>query len=353
MPKVPKSEDGKLQVDIPDLDQGNSDITCKSPTNSPRITRRTAATIAMAELDLNILFKFIKSYDGNRETLNSFLVNCDNAFELASENQKPILFKFILAQLNGKAEVACSIKEFTNWEQLKEFLKTQFSERKHYSHLLMELQESRQGSQENVNQYALRMETYLSQLLTEISLSTSKSKELPGRTAAMEDLALHHFLMGLQPRISNIVRCKTPKTLNEAINFAVSEERIQQTLYRRPQVEQKSSNNSINNNKFRNNPRPNTSSFQPSRPSMNFNPFHRVPSNSQRPFNNNNSTLFCRYCKMNGHEISTCKKREYNNARAQDHQNRNSPRVNFVEPPNEEASYDEVDEVEQHHNLNE
>ncbi|CAG9563123.1 unnamed protein product [Danaus chrysippus] len=48
---------------------------------------------------------------------------------------------------------------------------------------------------------------------------------------------------------------------------------------------------------------------------------------------------------MKGHEISTCKRREYNNARAQRFQN--SPRVNFVELPQEEVGYDEVDEGNQ------
>ncbi|RVE48224.1 hypothetical protein evm_007081 [Chilo suppressalis] len=240
----------------------------KSPQLSPRITRKTTAALTMAELELNILFKFVKSYDGSRETLNSFLVNCDNAFSLASDAQKPILLKFILSQLHGKAEIACFIKEFTSWEQLKDFLKTQFSDKKHYSHLLTELQENRQGPQDSVSQYALRTDTCLSQLLTEISLSNTKAKELVGRTAAMEDLALHHFVMGLHPRISNIIRCKSPKSLNEAINYAISEERIQQTLYRRPQQDQKPNNN--NTNKFRAGP-----------PKPNFN----SSLNSQRPSN--------------------------------------------------------------------
>lgn len=331
-PKGPKSEDKKLTIDIPELD--TSETITKSPVTSPRITRKAAAALAMAEMELSILFKFIKSYDGSRETLNSFLVNCDNAFELASDAQKSILFKYILSQLNGKAEVACSIKEFTSWEQLKEFLKTQFSERKHYSHLLADLQESKQGPQDNVSQYALRMETYLSQLLTEISLSTPKvkSKELPGRTAAMEDLALHHFVMGLHPRISNIVRCHSPKSLNEAINLAISEERIQQTLYRRPQAEQRSYNNNNNNNKIK------ASSSRP-----NVSPSMSKPSN----FAPQASHVFCRYCKTPGHDISACKKREFNNNRFKAQQNqpsyRPSPRINFVEEPNEEIGHDEVD----------
>lgn len=336
---MPKVEETKLSVEIPGTEQVTSDTVVKSPLGSPRITRKAAAALAMAELELNILFKFIKSYDGSRETLNSFLVNCDNAFELASEIQKPILFKFILSQLNGKAEVACSIKDFTTWEQLKDFLKTQFSERKHYSHLLADLQESKQGPQDNVSQYSLRMETYLSQILTEISLSNTKAKELPGRTAAMEDLALHHFVMGLHPRISNIVRCRSPKTLNEAINYAISEERIQQTLYRRPQMDQKPGNNN-NNNRFK---------AGPSKQNFNASFTSQKPSN---PVPQGVPNAFCRYCKTPGHDISVCKKREFNNNRFRVQQNQTNnqqfyrppPRVNFTcEQPDEEVGHDEVD----------
>ncbi|XP_060806988.1 uncharacterized protein LOC132903257 [Amyelois transitella] len=341
MPKVPKVEEGELSLNIPDLTASDTEEKSKSAPGSPRITRRTTAALAMSTLELNVLFKFIKSYDGSRETLNSFLVNCDNALNLATEIQKPILFKFILSQLNGKAEVACSIKEFLSWEQLKEFLKTQFSERKHYSHLLTDLQENKQGPQETVNVYALRTETYLSQLLTEISLSTSKPKELPGRTAAMEDLALHHFVMGLHPRISNIVRCKSPKTLNEAINFAISEERIQQTIYKRSQPDTKSNSNNQQSNKFK----PNNSqkqSYYSNQPQ---------PRTSNTMTQGTSSSLFCRYCKLFGHDLLNCKKREFNNNRYKVNQNPHSnhgsfrppPRVNFLEQPDEEEGHDEVD----------
>ncbi|XP_028163686.1 uncharacterized protein LOC114355181 [Ostrinia furnacalis] len=336
MRKGSKPEDEKLTIEIPDTEPTLSSSDVKSPLVSPRVTRKTAAALAitMSELELNILFKFIKPYDGSRETLNSFLVNCDNAFGLASDAQKSILFKFILSQLHGKAEIACSIKEFTSWDQLKEFLKTQFSERKHYSHLLTELQENKQGPQDTVSQYALRTETCLSQLLTEISLSNIKAKELAGRTAAMEDLALHHFVMGLHPRISNIIRCKSPKSLNEAINYAISEERIQQTLYRRPQSDQKPNNNNTNN-RFR---------AGPSKPNQNSSFSSQRPSN---PSSQGASNVVCRYCKIPGHDISVCRKREYNNNRFKVHQNpthntHQSPRVNFLEQPEEEDGHDEA-----------
>lgn len=302
-----------------------------------RTTRSKKANVCsvMPELDLNILLKFIKPYDGSRETLNSFIINCNNAYDLANASQKAIIFKYIICQLQGKAEVACSIKEFQNWDQLKEFLKTQFSDRKHYSHLLMELQESKQLPTENVSKFALRIETHLSQLLTEITFNNSKVKELPGRMASMEELALHHFLIGLQPRISNIVRCKSPKTLNEAVNFAVSEERIQETLYKR---------NLHVDNKPRTRPNPTFTN-----PNIR-QPMQTRPAESSRPMFRPRDPITCRYCKFPGHSIENCRKREYNNRK--NFNNRPSfssaAQVNFIPNPEDEGR-DEVDDK----NLNE
>lgn len=325
MPKTSTAEESKLTLNIKEAASAGDE---KTPVSSPRLTRAAAAAAAATmttELGLNTLFKFIKSYDGSRETVNSFIINCNNAYELATEPQKPILLKYILSQLQGKAELACSIKEFSSWDQLKEFLKTQFCERKHYAHLLTDLQECKQGPQDNVNQFSLRIETYLSQLLTEITLSNTKVKELAGRVAAMEDLALHHFLMGLHPRISNIVRCRSPRTLNEAINMAISEERIQQSLYRRPTTEIK--------------PKPKPG---PQRANVQYAPVPQVKTGSDTPF--------CRYCKSTGHEIKDCVKREFYNSKFQSkpnyQQNNNfrGNKVNHVREASEEEHDLFVDE---------
>lgn len=305
--------------------------------------------LSVMELDLNILLKFIKPYDGGRDGLNSFLTNCNNAFDLATQTQKYVLFKYILSQLQGKAEIACSIKEFSTWEQLKEFLKNQFSERKHVSHLLTDLQESKQGQNETVTQFSLRIETCLSQLLTEISLTTIVKSEIPGRTSAMEDLALHHFLMGLHPRISNIVRCRCPKNLNEAINIAISEERIQLALYKKPALP----NPTAGPSRFQ--PRP--SHFQTRQQFGQFpsqqqpgNPRFRPQQRSNAPNGDvqfrphvNASNTVCRYCKFPGHTVENCRKREYNNRRFGNSQDQNRPihHVRFDET--EEEGIDEID----------
>ncbi|KAG7296016.1 hypothetical protein JYU34_021112 [Plutella xylostella] len=250
-------------------------------------------------VELNVLLKFIKPFDGSREKLNSFILNCQNAHNLATKAQKPILFRYILSQLEGKAESICSIKEFASFDQFTEFLKQQFGERKHYAHLLSELQECKQTPSESVNQYALKIETCLAKLLTEINISipTKRKTELTGRVAAMEDLALHTFVIGLHPRLSQIVRCRDPDSLNSAVNFAVAEEKILLSLNKsqsRPQF-----NNTVDKPRFTPRRDFQQRSYQPNFP-QNRPDFSRdVPT--------------CRYCKNPGHTIENCRKRQYNN----------------------------------------
>ncbi|XP_041984076.1 uncharacterized protein LOC121736757 [Aricia agestis] len=164
------------------------------------------------KLTLSFLTKFIKPYSGDRESLPAFLTNCENAMLLASPEQQLILCKFIISQLEGKAQVACSLKTFSNWAELKLFLRSTFGEKKHATHLLSDLQNCKQMSNEDVIKYSLRIEQILTRIQSNIHYSCVDENELPGRIAAMEELALNTFLLGLNSSISIIVRCKNPKT---------------------------------------------------------------------------------------------------------------------------------------------
>ena len=102
-------------------------------------------------IPLNVILKFIKPFNGSRKKLDAFVNNSENAISLASSDLTDIVFKYIISQMDGKGEIACSIEGFDSWPFLKDFLQNQFSDRKHYTHLLTELQDCRQGPQENVN----------------------------------------------------------------------------------------------------------------------------------------------------------------------------------------------------------
>lgn len=267
------------------------------------------------ELNFSILAKFIKPFDGDKTRLSPFLKNCENALNLASTSQQNILFKYILSQLEGKAEAACSLKIFDNWPELKQFLRSTFGETKHRDHLLLDLQNCKLKPNESITQYSLRVETYLTRLQTDITHSTRDHSEIKGRIASTEDLALHTFLLGLPTNISTILRCRNPSSLQEAIDLACQEEKLQNYI--------QSSKNEIKprcrvcgrighseKNCFQN---------RHQRPIHVLNPSQSQPIiHQQQPSSHNNvnkQNIICRYCKNIGHDISQCKKRQYNNSR--------------------------------------
>jgi len=269
-------------------------------------------------ITLSFLTKFIKPYDGKRETLPAFLTNCDNAISLATLDQQTILCKFIISQLEGKAQVACSLKTFDNWLELKAFLKQHFSEKKHSSHLLSDLQNCKQNlPSESVVQFSLRIESCLTRLLSDVHFSCDKKEELVGRVAGIEDLALNTFLMGLNPSFSHIVRCRNPKTLNEAVNHAIEEEKLF-NLSKSNSKSQKlcstcNKQGHLSSECFKNKNkslRTYNTNFSNSNKSQN-----RFPIQQQFPRNQNNNFTHksCAYCKNPGHMISECRKRQYYN----------------------------------------
>lgn len=273
----------------------------KKPESSDKKseTSQSAGKPGLPENPISILCNFVNSYNGSRETLTAFLTNCENALSLASEGQKDLLFKFIISKLEGKAQVACSNRIFNNFVELKVFLKQNFGETKHYNHLLLDLQNCKQLSNENVTDFALRIESCLTKIQSEIHNSDSFKKDVSGRIAMSEDLALCTFSLGLSPRISTIVRCHKPKNLNEAINIAIEEEKIQNLTYKNtPKCKKCNKSGHSESECF----------VRSSRP-PNFRPLNSNGTNPGR------SNVVCRYCKNIGHDISQCRKRQYNNAR--------------------------------------
>lgn len=261
-----------------------------------------ASTVSM-NIDFNMLTKFIKTYDGDRSRLAPFLTNCNNAIQLARPEQQDILFKYILSQLEGKAEAVCSLKCFRDWAELKTFLKSTFGEVKHRDHLLLDLQTCKMKPNEDVGQFSIRLESCLTRLQTDITHSTLRKSELEGRIASTEDLALHTFLLGLPTTLSTIVRCRNPKTLNEATDLAIQEEKLQNYVRISKQSDYKPI---VNCSKCGKTGHPTHKCFLNQRPIYNI---HR----KSLPPSSNRVNIICNYCKNPGHDITNCRKRQYNN----------------------------------------
>uniref|UniRef100_A0A1E1WBU5 Retrotransposon gag domain-containing protein n=1 Tax=Pectinophora gossypiella TaxID=13191 RepID=A0A1E1WBU5_PECGO len=293
------------------------------PPSTPSASKKVPEIFISESCPLQVLCNFINPYKGDRETLTAFLTNCQNALDLASPCQKIILLKYIIAKLEGKAQVACSNKVFETFDELKLFLNQNFGERKHYNHLLLDLQSCKQQFNETVAQFALRIESCLTSLQSEIHNSASLKKELVGRLAMTEDLALFTFNLGLSPRLSTIVRCREPRSLNDAINIALEEEKLENLVYK------------VNRNK-----QAHSHSEGISKPKRNF-------QNSISSQQNSISQKNCRYCKNPGHDISECFKRKHNNSKRNSNYQNNNPTapINHVadEAQSEPESYNNSD----------
>lgn len=101
---------------------------------------------APAVFSLQNIFSLIpKSFDGNRSELFEFLSNCENALSLCEENQKRFLLAFIFSKLTGSARSQIQDKTFNNWQTLKDTLITLYSDCKHYSQLMEELNTVKQA----------------------------------------------------------------------------------------------------------------------------------------------------------------------------------------------------------------
>lgn len=267
-----------------------------------------------SKVTLSILTKFNKQYNGERETLPAFLTNCDNAISLATADQQGVLCKYILSQLEGKAQVACSLKTFSKWTEIKAFLRSAFGEKKHASHLLIDLQNCNQLPSDDVTKYSLRIESILTKMQSDIQFSCNNQQEIIGRIAAMEELALNTFLMGLNPSISNIVRCKNPTTLNEAVQQAIEEEKLYNLYKSRSSLSLKSQKQcSVCGRSGHNS----SECFKNKRPQ--FSKSFQVNSTNPEQVQNSNPKR-CNYCKNLGHTIQECRKLQYNKNR----QNNNS-----------------------------
>lgn len=252
-------------------------------------------------LNINTLIKFIYSYDGNKDNLTAWLTSCDRAFKFAHNDQKTILFAFVQNKLTDKAQSTCANRIFDSWDDLKHFLKTRFGNRKHQTHLMvdlmLELQNCRQSSNETVAQYVSRLKSCFKRLLSCLKQNCNDEGLLPGQIELANQLALHAFLMGINPQISQLLRSRDPQDLNDAFNIALEKETFSKLI-----SSKSINNNQINQNKF--------CKICNRAGHTTFNCRNNYNNNNRNTLNKNIYNLqtkkSCKYCKKEGHVIENC-----------------------------------------------
>lgn len=288
-------------------------------------------------LTLDFLSKLIpEKFDGDRYKLRSFIKQVDAVFELAQPEQITPLLLFVKSKIIGKAREQIDIHcNLTSWNEISELLLNLYQDKKSFDQLLEELNNLRQGHNETVSQYYQRLEDVSSRVLANVHANESDKTLLKGRLIMVNDMTLNRFVYHSHPQISQMLRYRNFKNINEALSAALSEEKALRLNYNKhPRVPNYSINSrhpSANNPSNRNNSH-----------STNYNQFKFNQKNSSRSvhFNQPQDSKVplkqCRYCKKVGHSIEECRKREYNNAKKSysqpsnnNHKNINLQTANF------------------------
>lgn len=195
-----------------------SNMSQSERSEQPDPQDQTVPLLSMTEL-----FKFIPSFDGNRDDLSSFITKVGSAFSISIPNQRLILLKYVLNQISGKAGALVTNRKFENWRDLRDFLLLHYQDTKHRAQLLCELTNLQQKSNETVSIFAQRIETLLKRLTASIS-QDSPNTLLDGQLFLMNEIAISRFVHFTQPKISDRLRGSKHSNLNEALTVALAEE---------------------------------------------------------------------------------------------------------------------------------
>lgn len=293
----------------------------------------------MSELTLTEALRLTPEFDGNSSELHRFLNSCNTVIELLTTEQKVPYFKVLKLKLKGRAYELVKYTEFSNYEDLKKKLLSQFLETRTLETLQSDLINARQQNNESEIDFGNRVEQLLMDLNTACCPDSTVDKKLTEPIRILNSrTALKAFQEGLREPLRLLIKASRYSTLKEAIEAAACEGKNKNNR------NESSQSRSHTNSKFCNHCRKNGHTFDECRSKLKCTNCQRIGHSATQcrvksnPENNHTATptrhihqtsLVCRYCKKSGHHIKDCRKRIYNNNRVNSNpnnsENSNSP----------------------------
>ena len=304
-----------------------------------------STNVASEALRLEFLIKLIPdAFDGDRYRLRSFIKQVDSVFELAKPDQEVPLLLYVKSRIVGKAREQIDIHcNLTTWPEISELLISLYQDKKTLDQLFEELHSIKQERNESVTQFYQRLEDLSSRILGTLHAIHSEDKSLSGRLSMVNDMVLNRFIYHTHPQISQMLRYREFKLVNNAFTAAVAEEKALRLRYDndpplkckicsrtnhltkdcRAKKQYPTQSRAVNYNA------PNNRMVNPQNYKNNFQRIRNSPGSSGNTNSNLNSSansnrtegaqglIQCNYCKKFGHSIQECRKRQYNNNKRQ------------------------------------
>ena len=191
---------------------------------------------------LKMYLDTIHPYEGNPNTLNSFISACDFVFETYCTNNDAILKSFLIRTVRMKLidraqTLVGSRLELTNWDQLKFALSDCFGDKRNIECLEQDLLFATPFKNESSLDFGKRLQVYRSNLAQKINSQTDMDQNTKLiYLRQYEQICLRTFIRGLTGSLQSIIRLKNPVNLETALTYVNEEENFHysQNLFKNP-----------------------------------------------------------------------------------------------------------------------
>jgi hypothetical protein len=168
--------------------------------------------------------KLVTPFKGEKREVLAFIANVTTAFEVIDPRNVGTLFKFVLTRISGEPRTAIAHRNLENWEELKEFLKNTYTEKRTLDYHANQLFSTKQSKGESVSDWIQRVQK-LGSKFREAALQDCEQDERAGILTLADKLRNICFVQGLySDRIQTIVRSRNHSSFDEIAETALEEE---------------------------------------------------------------------------------------------------------------------------------
>lgn len=300
-----------------------------------------------AKLSVELALKVIPEFSGIKSDFHKFLNCCDAMFSdgKLSESDNQLFLIIVKSKLSGNAYSLTKYKESNNWPDLKKILQDFYLEKRTVAQLQSELVNCRQHYNEDVRNFSNRIERLLIDL-TDACVASEGAHASQIIESLNNKTALRAFIDGLNDNLKLFIKACRFKTLSEAVQAAIEEERSNPLRNRFKSANQKDnfpkSAKCGNCNKMGHNSQncflKNSSDYgsrpvqTSSLPQFSRQPIKTEPTSPQSSYyaKTFKINVTCAYCKRPGHHIRDCRKRLYNENKKKEQTHNHNPSVRYI-----------------------
>lgn len=240
-------DDSYISVDLSDshifgviVGENENSMTGENSNNGSEGTSITTHTVSIDKTVEHVI-RLVPEFSGGIDEKLVFFINaCELVIDITPVANHDIMLRTIINRIKGLAYEVVKYEKITNWETLKTLLKNTYDKPTNAAYLQIELFSAKQQTKETLIEYVNKIRN-LVQAVSEGSTQGKNASDALAIQNNIREQALVVFLEGISDRIKMMVKSKNPKTLEQAIQIAIVEDK------NTPISEIKPQNNSSNN----------------------------------------------------------------------------------------------------------